>query len=79
MPISQNFPKRKRSLRVLFSHQGVHLLGECIRCSRQFKAQNDSELKDVANQFDAHVCAVEDVRRTGTQIVSRAGLSFFTS
>ena len=79
MPISQNFPRRKRSLRVLLSQQGVHLLGECVRCSRQFKAQNDSELKDVATQFDAHVCSVEDVRRTGTQIVSRAGLSFFSS
>ena len=68
-----------KHLRVLTSCRGVPVLGECIRCNQRFKAHNDSDRNDILGQFDVHVCSVEDVRRTAMRIVSRAGLSFFSS
>ena len=76
------FPEHFQNVNAIFESSFLteeHLLGECIRCSRKFKAHSDSDRKDMTSQFDAHVCSVEDVRRTGTRIVSRAGLSFFSS
>jgi hypothetical protein len=70
--------KRRPSLRVLVSSGGVPLLGECIRCSRKFKAHNDSDRKDIRHQFEVHLCSAEDVHRTAMRIVSRAGVSFFS-
>lgn len=71
-------PRWERHLRILVSHREVPLLGECIRCSRRFKAQNEFDRHDVIAQYEAHLCASEDVRRTGKGIISRAGISFFS-
>jgi hypothetical protein len=73
----QPVPTWKRQLRVLVSHPNVPLLGECTRCSRRFKAQKESDRNDVVGQYEAHLCASEDVRRTGKTIVSLAGISLF--
>ena len=64
---------------LFLSRGGVPIIGECIRCSQKFKAHDDSDRKDLNRQFETHACPVEEVRRTGTQIISRAGLSFFSS
>ena len=64
MSNNQMLPIRKRHLRVLDSDREVPLLGECIRCSRIFKAQNESDCHDVIGQHEGHLCASEDVRRT---------------
>jgi hypothetical protein len=74
---AQPVPTWKRQLRVLVSHPDVPLLGECTRCSRRFKAQNESD-RDVVGQYEDHLCASEDVRRTGKGIISRAGIGFFS-
>ena len=72
----QLVPRFKRSLRIVISTQEAPLLGECTRCSRRFKGQ--SHRNDISEQYEAHLCDIEDVRRTGEGILSRAGLSFFS-
>ena len=71
-------PRWERHLRVLVSLREVPLLGECIRCSRRFKAQNEFDRHDVLGQYEAHLCASDDVRSTGKKIIRGAGISFFS-
>ena len=72
-------PERKRSLRIVLSRREASLVGECTRCSRRFKAQKESDRNDVVGQYEAHLCASEDVRRTGKKIINRAGVTFLFS